>query len=432
MNRTTVRRVESMAVVSPSMSVTASIHPPRVTTGAGPVNSRRARARWLGAVLICLALTGAGCSSQTTGGNAGNGPHNPFTPANTVYSKAGPYAAGTARVTLPDGGLAQIWYPVDPSAVEGKSKYTYRVRSWFPAELASNPALASLPDSVPTDSYENVPAATDTAATGDPNKAFPVLLFSHGNGSYPEQSSFLADHLATWGFVIAAPDHRSRDLGAVLSNTVTTVGGPDLVDMDNTLSFLHVENKNPSSVLYGRLDFSKVGVFGHSAGGGTAVTMAASNSAIRTYVALAPGAGVPPTTAKPGLVMYGTSDTVVDPSNVQQLYSGLPVPKRLIVITGAGHNVFDDICGIHNGSQRLVDLLKSSAGSSGPLGQVASLADDGCFPPDVSPSSVWPLIDQAVTAQLRYGLGIDNAPRGLDPGLDHAYPGVSADYYQKP
>jgi hypothetical protein len=93
--------------------------------------------------------------------------------------------------------------------------------------------------------------------------------------------------------------------------------------------------------------------------------------------------------------------------------------------------VFDDICEIHNGNQRLVDLLKTSAGSSGPLGQVATLADDGCFPPDVSPPSVWPLIDQAVTAQMRYGLGIDKAPRGLNSGLDHAYPGVSADYYQK-
>ena len=420
-----------MAVVSPSMTVAASTLPPRVTTEGGPVSSRRGRARWLGVVLICLALAGAGCSSPTISSNAGNGPHNPSTPANTVYSKAGPYAVGTARVTLPDGDHAQIWYPVDPSDVEGKSKYTYHVRSWFPAALASNPALALLPDSVPTDSYENAPAATDTAATGDPNNAFPVLLFSHGYGSYPEQSSFLTDHLATWGFVIAAPDHRSRDLGAVLSNTVTTVGGPDLVDLDNMLSFLHVENNDPSSVLYGGLDFSKVGVFGHSAGGGTVVTMAASNPAIRTYVALAPAAGVLPSTAKPGLVMYGSSDTVVSPSSVQQLYSGLPAPKRLIVITATGHNVFDDICEIHNGNQRLVDLLKTSAGSSGPLGQVATLADDGCFPPDVSPPSVWPLIDQAVTAQMRYGLGIDKAPRGLNSGLDHAYPGVSADYYQK-
>jgi len=44
---------------------------------------------------------------------------------------------------------------------------------------------------------------------------------------------------------------------------------------------------------------------------------------------------------------------------------------------------------------------------------------------------VRPLIYQAVTAQMRYGLGIDKAPRGLNSGLDHAYPGVSADYYQK-
>jgi hypothetical protein len=52
-------------------------------------------------------------------------------------------------------------------------------------------------------------------------------------------------------------------------------------------------------------------------------------------------------------------------------------------------------------------------------------AVDGCSAPDISPPKAWPLIDQAVTAQLRWGLGIDKTPVGLGSGLDHAYPGVT-------
>jgi dienelactone hydrolase len=391
------------------------------------------RSPLVGISIVTVALIAAACSSGGSSGsvgNSGNGGAAIPASADTRYSVPGPYAAGTDRFTMPNGNGVQIWYPVAPSAVKGKAPYTYEVKSWFPGALAANPALASLPDTVPTDSYQNASLATDTRPSGDPNKAYPVLLFSHGFGSYPEQSTFLTDHLATWGFVIAAPDHQSRDLAAVLNVTAALTGGLDVTDLDNTLQFLHTQNSDPASILHGALDFTKVGVFGHSAGGGAAITMA-GNPAIDTYVALAPAPGTPPPTSKPGLVMYGSSDTIVLPASVQQLYSTLPTPKRLIVIAAAGHNVFDDICEIHNGSQRLVDLLKAASGSKGGFGQIATLADDGCFPPDVSPPKVWPLIDQATTAQMRFGLGIDKSPVGLDVGLGHAYAGVSDSYYQK-
>ena len=36
---------------------------------------------------------------------------------------------------------------------------------------------------------------------------FPLVVFSHGYGGLRTQSSFLTAHLASWGFVVAAPDH---------------------------------------------------------------------------------------------------------------------------------------------------------------------------------------------------------------------------------
>jgi fermentation-respiration switch protein FrsA (DUF1100 family) len=72
--------------------------------------------------------------------------------------------------------------------------------------------------------------------------------------------------------------------------------------------------------------------------------------------------------------MYRSSDTIVPPASVQSTYAALPTPKRLIVIDDAGHNVFDDICTIHSGSQHLVSILKASAGTPGGFGQLSTLA----------------------------------------------------------
>ena len=370
-----------------------------------------------------MALGGAACSSgsatSTTSGPA------PFTVVS--FSVPGPYAAGTARYTLPSGDQLQVWYPVDKAAVKGMSTYTYQIKSWVPASLADNPALASLPDTVPTSSYLDAPISHDTSASGDTSHAFPVVIFAHGYGSYPEQSSFLTDHLATWGFVVAPPDEQTTDLASVISGSSASGSDDAAAALGETLSFLKTQDATSGGRLDHLLDFTKVGAVGHSLGGGATITLA-GNPVIKTYAALAPVPGTPPTGHKPGLAMYGSSDMIVAPASVQKTYASLPTPKRLIVIKDGGHNVFDDICTIHSGSERLVAILKASAGSPGGFGALATLATDGCFPPDVDPVNAFPMIDQAVTAQMRDGLGIDSPSAGFGPGIGTAFPGVSASY----
>jgi len=375
---------------------------------------------------VALALLAAACSSNATGTPSTTVPHVTV----TSFSVPGPYAAGTARLTMANGDPVQVWYPVDKSAVKGRATYTYSLKSWVPASLANNPVLSKLPNTVPTDSYLNAPIAHDTAGSGDPSGRFPAILFAHGFGSYPQQSTFLTDHLASWGFVIAAPLEPANDLATVLGGVKTPgllTAGPAL---DEALAFLRSQQSTKGSLMHGLIDLSKIGVVGHSLGGGAAITMA-DNPAIKTYAALAPGRGTPPS-SKPGLVMYGSNDKVVPPSSVVATYATLPTPKRLIVIHTAGHNVFDDICTIHSGNQRLVAILKGLKGTPGGLGTLSTLATDGCFPPDVNPTLAYPLINQAVTAQMRDGLGIDPAGAGFGPGLDHAFPGVTATYSSTP
>jgi dienelactone hydrolase len=380
---------------------------------------------------VSLALVATACSSGTTG-SSGGGP-TATSAADTRFAQPGPYAAGTVRVVMANGDKLQLWYPVDKPAVQGLVPYTYHLRQWLTDAEATSPALTGMPDAVQTESYLNAPMASDTAASGDPDDAFPIVLFSHGYASYPEQSSFLTGHLAQWGFVVAAPDHRSRDLATVLADPSAGEEVPadsDIDDLDNTLHYLHQQQGRPGSPLPTRLDFSKVGVLGHSSGGGTAVTMADSPT-IRTYVALAPAPGTPPSTNKPGLIMDGSADAVVPPPDVRQLYQALPTPKRLIVIKDTGHNVFDDICTVGQHGKRLTDFLKHVTSANQGLQSWATNVPDGCYPPDVFPTTARPLIEQATTAQMRYGVGIDKHPVGLDSGLDNAYPGVRSTYAQK-
>jgi alpha-beta hydrolase superfamily lysophospholipase len=374
--------------------------------------------------VVALAVVAAACSSS---GSSSSSTSAPVAVGVTGYSVPGSYAAGTARYTMPDGVAVQVWYPVDRSAVAGKKTYTYQIKSWVPTSLSSNALLASLPQSVPTTSYLNAPMASDTAASGDHNHAFPVVLFAHGYGSYPEQSSFLTEHLATWGFVVAAPDEQATDLSSVLTGAPVPGAVSAGTALNATLSFLSTQDKTSGARFDHALDLTKMGVVGHSLGGGAAITLA-GNPMIKTYAALAPAPGTAPTTHVPGLVMYGSSDTIVPPSSVQTSYAALPTPKRLIVIKSAGHNVFDDICTIHSGSKSLVGILKGLPASAGGVGMFSTLATDGCFPPDVDPVRAFPLIDQAVTAQMRDGLGLAPSSSGFGPGIGTAFRGVSATY----
>ena len=338
-------------------------------------------------------------------------PHgNPY----TVFSKNGPYKPGVVYETTPEGDTIVITYPVDPAATVGKPNYVINLLRWFTGSPTA-PIPAGLPTNLPvtlaTDAYQNVPASS--------RGPFPVIMFSHGYGGYPEQSSFLTDHLATWGFVVVAPDHRSRDLHAVISGT-TGQGQDDIADLTQALAFVRTMNADPDGLLSHKLDFSRVASLGHSAGGGAAITFA-DNPAVRTYVALAPSPGTPPK-HKPGMIMQGAADKVVNPAGTKKLYATITGPKRLILIDKAGHNVFDDGCTIgaaQGGLVAFVKLLKLPAAFE-------AIATDGCTAPDIYPTKAWPLIDQAVTAQLRWALGIDQAPVGLGSGLDHAYPGITA------
>jgi dienelactone hydrolase len=366
-----------------------------------------------GVLLLSATLLAAcgGTSSTAPLHNAGGPVPDPL----TEYAGPGPYAAGTFEYKV-GGDAVVVWYPVDKSAVHGAEAYTYHLRSWLPAALLSL-VPASFTDGVTEDAFWDLPAATG---------AFPVVMFSHGYGSYPEQSSFLTAHLATWGMIVVAPDQQARDLSAVFAGTAKQVEPAlDVHEQLAALSFVQRLGTTSGSLLFGRVG-SKVAALGHSAGGGTAVLLAGADPAVLGWIALAGVPVTPPAKPVPSLMMSGSADKTVPTTDIEKFYRTVTGPKALIVMDGYGHNVFDDVCTVNYAHGGITAAVKALHLPVPPA--ILGLATDGCLPPDLYPPTAWPFIDLAVTAQLRFDFGDLPTLAKLPSVLKTTYPTLTSTY----
>ena len=116
-----------------------------------------------------------------------------------------------------------------------------------------------------------------TAATA--NK--PVIVFSHGWGSVRTDLRYLAEHLASHGYVVAALEHPGSNetaSKAVKKNKNQLVAPQEFLDRPRDVSFILDEleklNQTANSPLQGKLATNNVMVVGYSFGGGTALALA--------------------------------------------------------------------------------------------------------------------------------------------------------------
>jgi dienelactone hydrolase len=249
---------------------------------------------------------------------------------------------------------------------------------------------------------------------------FPLVVFSHGFAGYRDQSSFLTAWLASWGFVVAAPDHPNRSLTAVLNFASTSGTGADIGDLRQTITLMTKKSKARSGRFAGHIDPTLVGAVGHSAGGSAVQTLAAADRRVTTFVGLAGAAREGRLPRQPGLIMAGTTDAIIDEARLTTAYDQLRKPKRLVVVNG-GHHAFSDLCEVgadKGGLLAVAEILQLSIPD-----QLKSLATDGCEPPSLRPTKAWPAIRQTTVAHLRHVFGFDRSAKGLR-GLQGAFPGV--------
>lgn len=348
-----------------------------------------------------------------------------------AYTEPGPYPVGYIEVELRPGEPMAVWYPGEPGSEEGQDKASYDLVSYLPA--AEQPKVPSGPETSYTmDAYAGLPVAAE-------GRPFPLVLFSHGAAGYRHQSTFLTTHLASWGVVVAAPEHPSRDLTAVLEGRAGQ-GPSDVDDLRLAVQRMEAESLSDEGPLATAVDTGKVAVVGHSAGGGAAYRMA-SDPHVVTYVALASPVGLAPppsdpnattTTiphpAKPSLLIAGTGDAIASIDRVRQAYAGLPAPKRFAELGDVTHLGFMDVCYIAPDQGGVLQYAKDQGVAVPDV--IVRLFADGCDAQYTPAEESWPAQRHLTTAQVRWALGLDPEPVGLDDAVVDAYAPLVTDFQQ--
>lgn len=350
--------------------------------------------------------TTADAATTTTDGGAG--------PAEAAYAEMGPNQVGTTSFALDDGRRVVSWYPAAASAADQPFE-SFDIASLLSPELQGQ---------IPAEKRPVYEIAAHPGADPADDGPYPVVLFSHGFAGFPEQSADLVTHLASWGFVVVAPDHVERSLSGLLGTAAQDV--PELDDtevLSQSLDAAVADAEAETSPLKGMLDVEQVAVIGHSAGAGASYRTASSDDRIDALIAYSVGLGggpdgdeePPPVPEVPAMVMGGTADGIIPFDATETVYDGLGAPKYLVTIEGAGHLVFSDLCLIGRDLGGLAGLI-DEVGLDLP-DNLTRLAKDGCEEGDLDPLDAFPAIDHLSVAFLRSTLGIDSEPVGLDPAV---------------
>lgn len=114
--------------------------------------------------------------------------------------------------------------------------------------------------------------------------AAPVVVISHGWGSSKESFAFLAQHLASYGFAVAVPQHIGSDrtfqqqfLSGLIDEDIPPREYIDRpLDITYTLDELARRSAAPGPY-QGRFDLERMGIIGHSLGGYTALAIAGAS-----------------------------------------------------------------------------------------------------------------------------------------------------------
>lgn len=339
------------------------------------------------------------------------------------WSARGPYGVGSQQLALDDGRRVVVWYPAAAGAGTEEPTETFDIAGLLTPELQAQ---------IPPEFRVQYPIPAAPGAEPDPSGGpYPVVLFSHGFAGFPEQSADLTTHLASWGYVVVAPDHVERSLSGLLGTAAQGVAErEDPEVLAASLDLVVAQGTDASSPLDGMVDADAVAVAGHSAGAGAAYRLAASDARIDALAAysLGPGGdeGRPAVPDVPALVMLGARDGVIPPEATREAYEGLAAPRYLAEVPDSGHLVFSDICRIgaeQGGLIGIVEVIGLPIDDD-----LKALGSDGCDASEyLDVSEAFPSIDAISVGFLQAYLSDDaTAADALaewpDEGLDDGPP----------
>jgi predicted dienelactone hydrolase len=294
---------------------------------------------------------------------------------------AGPFLVGTTTLHLTDESRAelygrnadgprefmvQLWYPTD--IAEGYPRGDY-----LPNASESAPAIAKRLE-LPSFILNHTNLLEVNSRVGAPlsprNKQYPILVFSHGYQSLRGQTTPLMEELASQGYVVASmehtygaavtifPDGRIEFLdpntlsgeGAAYDASARKLGEQWQQDIQFFLASVKERQVPPemNELFDGRIDFTKLGMFGHSTGAGVAMKtcqLEACKAVLGLDAWFGPVSDENLETGSPSPALFLMSELWPKPKNVSRIAKFMKNSKQAtwLTILGTGHYDFSDL-----------------------------------------------------------------------------------------
>jgi predicted dienelactone hydrolase len=280
------------------------------------------------------------------------------------------HAVGTARIEVPvsEGRIlpVQLWYPAAPRA----RRESVRGRPLLEIEPESreNALLEQLLSMAPEPGATHIMHAADAPAPLRQSAPFPLIVFSHCTDCVRYSTLTIAEHLASLGFVVAAPDHVRNTFYDLLEGTSV---GLDLsgflpqrvADMTAVLdTLLDLEASELPRGLRGRIDAERVGAYGHSFGGLTTGLLVEQDARVRAGAALAVPIAIPQgmedqyppdvrladltRMTKPFMFLVAAEDLEQFTLSIDDNFQRYPAEAWRVTVDDTAHYSFTDTCGM--------------------------------------------------------------------------------------
>lgn len=333
-------------------------------------------------------------------------------PVPTIPAPSGPYQVGTRIYELTDPSrkeiysgndearrfMIEVWYPSEPSPSDQRAPWMANAETFAPAIATYIDMPSFFLDHlklVKMPAYKESKVAP--ASTG-----YPMILFSHGWNGFNAQNSGQAVQLASHGYVVIGIQHTYGAVITVFPDGTVAKNNPSALpegeptdeyeaaahilsdqwagDMGFTLDFMEAQNNDPGGPFYTTLDLARVGVYGHSTGGGAAIEFCGTDTRCVSVLGMDPFMRpvsyevIENGLSQPSFFMFSQrwADDL-DSRNNQLFQNFIPNVKQsfgVITINGTGHYDFTDL--------PLLSPLAPQLGLKGPINgkQVITIVND--------------------------------------------------------
>jgi len=333
---------ETAGTVSASASANAT------TTSSSSTQGESAGETLTGTATTTTETTTTETTTETTDGPA------------LEYDKPGLHPVGNDHFVLTTGErelLVEVWYPADASAAAASAK-GQPIADFVPDGPDRETMDALLAQLSPAGTIGTRTQTASALAAPPAAGPWPLLLFSHCHNCLRFSSFSLAEHLASHGFVVAAPDHTGNtlfDSDALLGDEFLLTRVDDLTAVLDAL--LTGDPSLPASIKDQELvDPTKVGAFGHSYGAATVGRLIQLDPRILAAMPIAapvenpifPGTKIAEITRPLLLVRADEDNSILQIGNnlINLNFMNANPPVWLLKVRDAGHWNFSDICGL--------------------------------------------------------------------------------------